>query len=542
MMMKILVLTIPLIFLGCINKPDEPLPNIRPETYIALFPDSSLNRTSSRLHLYWWGYDEDGWVIGYVFTFDRRNWFWTNRSDSVFGLAIFGQDTSYTFFILAVDNTGDKLPEGARVNFVDTNGNGIWDEGEEFELPDGSYDDTPASMEFPIKNTPPSVEFAMTGEFAGTRLDVPDTTFPIVSFQWIATDIDGDNTITEFWVALNDTSDWVVVPGQFRFITLVADNFSPDDTVADAFVFPNLTQTLGRSSLPEPLKMKLDAENVLYLKARDIAGAFSQTVRMPVEGKTWYVKKPRGDLLVVVDYGVADRSVAFYRSILDSIGGGILRGRYDIWDLRVGGKYPKRGALVPPFPRADFTETLLRFYKYIFWISSDETNYDIAEISLPRFKSEGGKVLFSFILPRQTAPEIDVGKAISDFSGVVDSISSAPVTGFVASGVKILNYNPDDSSQVSDYPVLTRDSFRDNPFDGGKIIAYLRELYPSANAHPIYWMEPRKDWGNRSFIIGVEGNDGNFILVGFPIYRFNGGDGRAGEFIEKVFKKFGAIP
>jgi hypothetical protein len=476
-------------------------------------------------------------VIGYVYSFDRKNWFWTFKNDSVFKLQILGADTSYDFIIFAVDNTcAMRFEEGQKVEFVDVNGNGVWDEGEKFQLvPNDCYDDRPAKLVFPIKNTPPSVEFAMVGEFLGTRFDVPDTTFPIVSFQWIASDIDGDETISEFWVALNDTTDWVIVPGQFRFLTLLAQNFSQDDTVADALVIPSSTQTLGRVPVQGSLKMRLNRNNVFYLKARDIAGAFSKTIRMPAEGKTWFVKRPKGNLLIVADYGIVDNSIKFYKSIFDTL----VAGNYDVWDLRIGSRYPRRGILVPPFPRVDFAEVLVRFYKYVVWVASDETNFDIAAISLPRFRNQGGKVLFSFILPQSTTPGFDVGKALSDLSGVVDSVSSMPLTGFVPSGTRILNYNPENSSERSDYPILVRDSPADNPEDGGKIVAYLRKLYPSAVAYPIYWLEPRSAWNNLSFAVGVESNDKGFVLVGFPIYRFNGGTKNAGDFITKVFRNFG---
>ncbi len=533
----ILILILAL-FSSCTRKKAlEPVPNARPETYISLFPDSTLNQSTSNLHLHWWGVDPDGWVLGYVFSFDRKNWFWTSKNDSIFKLQIFGADTSYDFWVFAVDNTLKlKFQEGEKINFVDANGNGFWDKGEKFGLfPDDCYDETPAKLNFPIKNTPPYVEFAMTGEFTGTRLDVPDTTFPIVSFQWIASDIDGDNTISEFWVALNDTSRWVVVPGQFRFLTLLAENFSQTDTIADALVIPSSTQTLGRVPVQGTLKMRLNANNVFYLKARDIAGAFSNTIRMPSEGKTWFVRRPKGNLLIVADYGVADNSIGFYKSIFDTLYGGV---KYDVWNLRVGARYPRRGILVPPFPRVDFAEVVSRFYRYVFWISSDETNFDIAAISLPKFRALGGKVLLSFILPQSTTPDFDVGKALSDLSGVVDSVSSTPLTGFVPSGTRILNYNPN-GSETSEYPILVRDSPSDNPVDGGKILAFLRALYPSAIARPIYWLEPKSAWNNLSFTIGVEANDKSFVLVGFPIYRFNGGTKNAGEFIAKVFKNFG---
>jgi hypothetical protein len=88
--------------------------------------------------------------------------------------------------------------------------------------------------------------------------------------------------------------------------------------------------------------------------------------------------------------------------------------------------------------------------------------------------------------------------------------------------------------------LLVRDSPSDNPIDGGKIVAYLRALYPSVNAKPIYWVEPRTQWNNLTFTIGAESNEGNFVLVGFPIYRFNGAK-NASVFIENVFRNFGAL-
>lgn len=144
-------------------------------------------------------------------------------------------DTSYTFYVAAVDNYGngkyDYQVIRNGINFgaepyEDKNGNGIYDIGEPF-IDIGNIDPTPAKFKFPIKNSPPEISFQKNS-------DVPETTFTAASFAWNVTDIDGNETIEKIYIALNDTSSFIEIPGHISFITIVAKPpFSSDVVDAD---------------------------------------------------------------------------------------------------------------------------------------------------------------------------------------------------------------------------------------------------------------------------------------------------------------------
>jgi len=195
--------------------------NVPPKTFVSAFPyrdstqTSNFNPQSSRLEIHWWANDPDGLVAGYIITFNRKTWTFTTKNDSVFFLPLFSKDTNYVFTVAAIDNSfKGQLNEGDTVAFTDKNGNGVWDKGEVFPSLGTSVDPDPPSVKFPIANTPPTVQFVMSESPWVTRLDIPDTTFTVVTFGWEGTDIDGSNTIINYFIALNDTSaqSWVQLP------------------------------------------------------------------------------------------------------------------------------------------------------------------------------------------------------------------------------------------------------------------------------------------------------------------------------------------
>ena len=191
---------------------DNPTGNQPPHTGIFLYPDSTISRQPSKINVHWWGDDPDGFVIGFYYTWDGTNWHFTKSNDSLFALQIGISDTTYTFEVSAVDNSGngvydsDVYQNGIHYGpepFTDKNGNGKWDEGENF-VDIGLIDPNPAKLDFPIKNSAPTIEWS--------KLSVlPDTSFPAMSFGWNANDIDGNESIQTINVALNDTTKSVFV-------------------------------------------------------------------------------------------------------------------------------------------------------------------------------------------------------------------------------------------------------------------------------------------------------------------------------------------
>lgn len=182
----ILILTLILFFNSCSELPEGAITKQPPETYLSLFPDSIISPQKTRIKISWWGDDPDGLVQGYKFSFDSLNWTFTSNNDSTFLLVIVGNDSTFRFWVSAVDN-------------------------------EGYIDPTPATNLYPVYNSPPDVRF-------NTGTEIPDTTFPVASFAWTGTDPDGDNTIKYYHWALNDTTNWHRISGNVNLITLRQDS------------------------------------------------------------------------------------------------------------------------------------------------------------------------------------------------------------------------------------------------------------------------------------------------------------------------------
>ncbi|MEK7729384.1 MAG: hypothetical protein AAB354_13300, partial [candidate division KSB1 bacterium] len=326
------VITAGALLITCSEHPtDAPKANQSPVTHLAVRSVAdSLNATISKQTLHWWGDDPDGTVVGFIYAFDPNapnvqswtsddiptDWTFTTKTQETFTLKLTGTDTTYSFWVKAIDDAGAADPNGAKQNY-------------------------------PIINTRPTVEFPV-----GT--DVPDTTFTVATFNWSATDLDGDDTIAKFQYALDDTNaaTWQDLNASANSVTLTA------------------VEGLTRGS------------HIFYLRAVDIAGATSGIIRMPrAANKTWHVRVPQSKFLVIDDYNVADNTANFYHTNLRAI-----VGAFDVWDIKSNG-----GALEPPSAEA-FTQTLLLFER-ILWYADSEPNLEKAQVSLPKFIDAGGKLI-----------------------------------------------------------------------------------------------------------------------------------------------------
>ncbi|MCB2203966.1 hypothetical protein KQI65_04400 [bacterium] len=473
-----------LLISGCSDTPNDPVGNKPPETYLSLQPDGELRTTTSRQHIHWWGDDPDGFVAGYFISFDNVEWSFTTRNDSVFALSLSGSDTTYSFYVRAVDDQGNARydadgPYGPEP-FTDENGNGVWDDGEAF-IDLGLVDPTPADLDYPIQNSPPVVEFRQGS-------DVPDTTFTVATFAWLGTDLDGDETIQAYMYALNDTLDpasWRMLPRSTTFLTL----FEKDGLV--------------------------EGDNVFYLKAVDIAGTESRIIRMPDTSRSWYVKKPRTDLLIVDDYKPTDNAAGFYASLTDTLFGGRFRNA-DVLDIKAGANTTTRGIFLPPYINPTFIETL-KLFRYVIWYGDNTPTLDVAQVALPEYQNSGGNVIFTSAFPEAA---IDPRGGITDFAPV-DSISPLAIS-FIAKGVRVL---PD--SESPGYPALVRD-------EGGVPVAFIRELYRKINARNFYRFEESSRWEGQP-VVAVRSGDSRFMLFGIPLHRFDG-EGSVGSLIYLIFR------
>ena len=438
---------------------NQPIPNQPPKTFLTVVPDSTLRSTTSQQHLHWWGVDPDGFVKGYNISFDSLHWTFTTSNDSVLGLKLSTSDTVYKFYVAAIDDQG-------------------------------LVDPRPVSLKYPIHNSPPAVSFVF-------QSDVPDSTYPVATFQWIGSDIDGNETIVGYSYALDDTTN----PSKWK-------NLTSDNNRVTLYNSDGLT----------------DGTHIFYLRARDVAGAYSKTIRMPVDTtKTWYVKEPKGDFLIIDDYGIADATASFYSQMFDTLMNGRLKAR-DVWDIKYGYTSTARGKYVPALINPTFTESL-KLFKYILWYCDSNPQMDIAQSSLPAFKAAGGKILFVTGFPQYPAD----ARGFGDF---------APIDNIEASYFKSILLAKDSLvSSVPAYPTLYRDA---NPV----IYTYPRGLLPKANARIIYQMGKSPLWASRDtlpIIMGVKDADQpSIIMLAIFLHRFVGNPGagvpnNVPAFLHKVY-------
>ncbi|MCU0452025.1 MAG: hypothetical protein MUE68_00015 [Bacteroidetes bacterium] len=488
---------------GCSKEfANDPAPNQPPDTFLFLRPDSALRETTSQQHLHWWGVDADGFVVGFFFSFDSTTWTYTARNDSLLALSFSRPDTTFHFYVAAFDNHGNGRYDGTSPYgpepFLDQNANGRWDAGEPF-VDVGSVDVTPAALRIPVANSPPQVSFVL-------RSDVPETTYTVATFQWNATDFDGDETIDRIFYALDDTSSasrWRELDGSFKSLTLFRNRvLTPSDP-------PNYRN----DSLSE-------GNHILYLKVRDIAGAVSNTIRMPEAGKRWYVREPKGDFLIVDDYLPTDAAAGFYGSLFDTLMGGRLKAR-DVLDIKRGASSIKRGDLVPALINPTLTETL-KLFKYIFWYADNGPSLEIAQSTLPEIKRSGTKVLFVSGFPENVTGQ----GSLVDFAPIAN-VEPGFFTNRLNAGDSLLT--------VSDpsYPPLVRDNL-------GTIYTFPRGILPKVDARVLYRMQGSTRWAGQP-IMGVKDADqASFVLVAVLLHRFGTPPLNVARLMRKVYaEEFG---
>lgn len=409
--------------------------NLPPNTFLSLFPDSIISPQKTRIKIAWWGDDPDGLVMGFYFSFDSVNWTFTSKNDSTFQLSIHGIDSTFRFWVAAVDNKG-------------------------------LVDPTPASNRYPVVNSPPSVSFN-----SGT--DIADTTFTVASFAWTGTDPDGDNTIRNYYWALNDTSNWHILNSTTGTITVRQDSG----------IIPN-------------------SRNIFYLKARDVAGSFSRVVRMPDTNKVWYARRPNGRFLLINDYyrtapTDVQGALNFYHTAFDTM-------QYSTLDIKVN-----NGGNIPKITNPMFIETL-KLFRCVIWAAwrgnntNDNADFDLAQLSLPYYILAGGKVLFTTGFANTLS-----GTDIASFASI-DSISVNEYNGFTAQ-----------------YPVQVIDNNYDTLFTGSQDpaaynIDRMRVFFPNATTHTIYKIQNPNN-ANQTGVVCIKDTDANprIVFISLALHRMN---------------------
>ena len=342
-------------------------------------------RLSSTVFASWSGDDRDGFIASFDVRFyqsdesrsPEEGWTNTVRNDSLILLPIpRGERTANVVLeVRAIDNDGLKDP-------------------------------TPARTIFPIQNSPPEIRF--------DNFELPpDTTFGYVSFAWVATDPEGESNLDRIEISLNDSLNFVSIPADNDFITLVGnvDREDPLQSETDARIF--LGRGYQTSTLTVP-GLKLDSDNTVYIRAVDQTDTTS--VRQEY---TWYVKKTNSDILFVNDFRKANSpiQVDFHLSILEEY---LPPGKsVDVWTVTTpfvsgsAGNVP-RSDLLPPSAEPALRQ-FLGSYSNIYWISTNTINSVTANnlpfvaAGLDIFFDNGGSMMVHSPVTLPPDPEDNLG-------------------------------------------------------------------------------------------------------------------------------------
>jgi len=484
---------------------DNPAGNNPPETSIALFPDSTIAPQPSRLKVAWWGDDSDGLIVGFYYTWDGITWTFTDENEILFSLQIGAGDTTYAFKVSSADNGGNGIYDNRVFQngidfgpepFIDSNSDSVYNNGEKF-FDIGLVDPTPATLDFPLKNTAPTIEW-------NSLSTIPAISFPVMSFGWNVDDLDGLSTILKINIALNDTTDpnnIVALDGSVRTITLRTKEFNSSNPKMEILI-EGIETNIFYEKLPG---LKFDDYNKFYVQAVDISGATSQFISLPDTGKTWFVKKPKGEILIMDDYSTSDGAAAFYDAMMDSLG---LTGKYDVYD------YLNQK---PPYTNVTFLQTL-KLFKYVLWYSDNNPSLDLAASSVQTFIDAGGKIAFSMQFPQTVDPVLLQGFLPINTDTIYTRTSLLPNT--------IISADTADPA----YPQLTTITslFR------------IKSFYLNPNgAIPIYYFPNNEMRG----FIGFFNNTKSLFFYGLPLSKSNGGSVNVKSLLSKVFfEDFGVTP
>ena len=505
-------------FYSCSEEfPDQPNGNSPPNTGMFLYPDSTVSQQPSRLRVNWWGDDPDGLIVGYYFKWEGidNSWTFTTQNDSTFSLPIGTSDTTYSFMVSAVDAQGNGAYDSRVFQngidfgpepFIDKNSNGIFDRGETY-YDIGLIDPTPASTLFPIKNSSPVLSW-------NELSFLPDTSFPVVTIAWNASDLDGDESITNIQIALNDTNNFVSIPGGVRLVTLRGINLDTPNPEVEILINAS-TQNIHSEKLQG---LVLNSDNKILIRASDLSGATSEIIQLPDTASSWYVKQLKGEVLIFDNYSSSTsnlQAAQFYDQIFSSMNGGALAGKYDVFDL-------ENNALA--FESVTILETL-KLFKYIFWYSDSEPRLDLLNIVTEKYIQSGGKIAFSMSFQDSSSDFLFDLSTLQGFLPI-DGVSDVIGNGFLLLGADVI------PASANNFPVL----------ETSLTISFHRSFSPnSIIAENIYNLFDRN--GIELGTIGFRTTSKNLFFIGLPLHLCNGGQANVPALLTKIFfEDFGVTP
>ncbi|MEA2076883.1 MAG: hypothetical protein U9O95_02580, partial [Candidatus Marinimicrobia bacterium] len=373
--------------------------NLPPETHVSFFyhPDTTLgpgdywlnngdtvwvqdtlvmglDTTISVQEVHWWGDDPDGDVIGYYYRWSYMDEaVFTQDESAIFYLPLRTQFDIYSLHVQAMDN-------------------------------DSLIDSSPAIASFPVLNSPPQVEWKLNSLPLSTRTeDSLHYSFTHHSFFWDISDIDGQETVTDIYYSVDDTTTWQHIDGNEREIML-------------------------RDLTP--------GKHRLYLKVKDIAGAESNTISFPDPNSddskitSWIVKEPMGNILIVNDFP-GDQVAYSHQNLYSGIFTGIVGTEgFSIWEI--GGASTNTANIIPYSPE-DIELNLSTFSKVFWYTFRGSNSLNEASLALTRFVADGGTLFMDNAQKVATNSRPDTIWTFTD----IDTVYQYSPTGRIYSGVNI---------------------------------------------------------------------------------------------------------
>lgn len=444
---------------GCRN-PQGSVDNLAPETTLVVdsIQRSGDQRLNANVHLHWYGSDRDGYI----------DYFNVQVNDEALGLTR-SNDSIFTFVIDAgLDSSDVRI----RVSAVDH---------------EGLEDPTPAQLWVPLKNAAPSCRID-ADEIA------PDSAKIVLTLRWDAEDIDGNETITDAEVKLNNGA-WSSI-GLSQGLLSFALN--PSGTSASLYQNGFLVDSALAGSIS-------DSENVVYLRVRDWAGSYSAIDT----SSTFYWESRTAAMLVLNSQ--PDYIGVQYREWLDSTGNA-----YDFvqMDAITGIGIPSYWNPSMKLLFEQYTRVLL-FTDATQFPNNSGTDYllNILSPSVQSYVQGGGKIMTS----AQITSAMDMG-AINDVypvSGSVTSTGQARLT--------------NDSAIIAIDTASLAPSIRPQ-----NIVLGVTPVEPAADANGYYRAQLTKiaGWTGSNTIGTIRSRNGEVYEVFFsvPLHQFsrtdspNGGD------------------
>lgn len=508
------ILLLIIAMVACTETGNEPRnENLPPDTEIFLFPDNpdSINQQKSRLQVHWWGEDPDGAVLGYYFRWVglNTNWSFTTSNDSLFSLPIGSADTTYVIEVMAVDVEGNMQYDNSVMwngddigpePFIDSNGNGIWDKGE-FYFDLGLIDPTPASMKFPIKNSPPEIEW-------NKESLIPEETFPVITVAWNVSDLDGDESIVSIDLAINDLNLAVELPGNTRLVTLRIKDVDAIQPEFEILINGSEDKIFDKTLTG----LKLDDFNRLYVRASDISGSSSEIQPLPDTSRTWFIKKPKGDLLVVDDYNLGEVAEIFYDGLFSLMDDGNFTNKFDVLNVE---------ETLLPFPNITFLETI-KLFKYIYWYSDSTPSLELTSSITQKFILGGGKIGYSMTF-KEPGESFDYDiTTLQSFLPIEDFGEEVPIRRIYPDPPANVIPISDSTADFSDYPQLRNQ----------EAISYVHTYIPNSLVSKATYNISSSALNGK---ISLLTNNKELFFIGLPLHDCDAIEGSVKELIEKVF-------